>query len=193
MTTMTREEYMNAVDKAAAHRQYYGQFVSDTVRQVVASRIGRAAILASTDPHFNDIPLKRWDDLYPVLHRAGWSLSDVVCTAKEAARQIKEGSVAERERFAADWGVDIDRVNAFSRLANECKRLNEFATNGDPHPRNRLKRDDKNENANLWTHDLDVLTAELMRNVQTYGFTSVEYTGLRPCLKRGDRFVEIPS
>lgn len=94
-------------------------------------------------------------------------------------------------RFAADWGIDIDRVGVIVRLARECGKLNEKATNGDPHPRN-PNPDDKNRNMELWSHDCDVATAELLRYVETYGFTAIAYTGLYPTLKRGAQFVEVP-
>lgn len=114
---MTRSEYMAASreDGRAALRAYYGQFVTRAVRELVACRIGLDRIRASNDPHFNDIPLREWDALNPFvrdlcLSRAGdldpqrvvstnpktgqrsigWSLSDGVCIAKEAARQLRE-------------------------------------------------------------------------------------------------------
>lgn len=107
----TRKDYMN---KACTHREYYGQFVNDGVIRLVLHRIGRKAILGSTDPHFNDIPLHRWDALcgfdgrpysggtftggavYPLVAAKFKELgqhvspSDLLCVLKEAARQIKE-------------------------------------------------------------------------------------------------------
>jgi hypothetical protein len=85
------------------HRVYYAQFVNDSVRNIVECSIGKKHILASQDPHFNDIALRHWDNLQPYIMSAcgrgladangsgGVSLSDCVCVAKEAARQIKEG------------------------------------------------------------------------------------------------------
>jgi hypothetical protein len=62
--------------------------------------IGKARLLASTDEHLNDIPLKRWDNLPGIITgevdtkmRAGKdspSAAGKVCIAKEAARQIIE-------------------------------------------------------------------------------------------------------
>lgn len=72
-----------------------------TVRRLVYNFIGMDRIKASTDLHFNDIPLDKWDciaellsdnikrqfvqdyDVHPCL--ATW-----VCIMKEAARQMKE-------------------------------------------------------------------------------------------------------
>ena len=110
----TRKDYLA---KRCSHREYYGQFVNDGVKGVVLRSIGRKAILASTDENFNDIPLHRWDSLagyyqrvchsgkFELTHSAlfyccgrsiceagsgGVSANDLVCVAKEAARQIRE-------------------------------------------------------------------------------------------------------
>lgn len=92
---ITRQEYMSG---QATHAQYYGQFVTDDVTRFVVSQIGEKALRASTDPHMNDIQLAYWDLLHPVLRSmcgahlaktggtAGYSLSDSVCIAKQAAR-----------------------------------------------------------------------------------------------------------
>lgn len=80
----TREQYLN---KECTHSTYYGQFVTNYIKEVVASRVGVKTICASKDEHFNDIPLGIWDNL--PIYTSG-SLSDKVCIAKEAARQIKE-------------------------------------------------------------------------------------------------------
>jgi len=83
------------------HREFYAQFVGEPVIYLVSTGIGHAAIKASTDPHFNDIPLVKWDNLtrfneyrFAALNAAngggGISLSDKVCILKEAARQYKE-------------------------------------------------------------------------------------------------------
>lgn len=124
---MNRAAYMAADHSTPtkarnAHRTYYAQFVDSHVLAFVERQIGRAAILASTDEHFNDIPLARWDRLEPHMRelclsklgdvngavsidehgarRIAWSLSDAVCIAKEAARQI-----AEAAGMRGDWLV----------------------------------------------------------------------------------------
>lgn len=96
-----------------------------------------------------------------------------------------------QERFATDWGIDIDRVLVIVRMAKECKRLNEKFSNGDPHPRNPDPAD-KNRNAELWGNAVDVAANELLRYVERFGFTGIEFAGLGPTLKRGEQFVEVP-
>ena len=103
-TYYTRTEYMNdsQTDGFAAHRRYYGQFVNASTKSRVVSVIGKDRLLASTDPHMNDIPLKEWDALVPGLPgsagfaKAGdyYTLSGGVCLAKEAARQYVEAQTA---------------------------------------------------------------------------------------------------
>jgi hypothetical protein len=103
----SRKAYMNdpshltgapAADRRAAHRRYYGQFVSEaTIRRVVQA-IGADALRRSTDQHLNDIPLEQWDRLTPHLPLARRfeaagdyaTLAGLVCVAKEAARQWLE-------------------------------------------------------------------------------------------------------
>lgn len=110
MTYFTRTDYMSSPvhaqgteeERAAAHRRYYAQFVTPSIKHLVMSRIGVDRIKASTHPHMSDIPLKEWDNLDSAIRPTGasihkkingvcaWSLSDTVCVAKEAAKQIKE-------------------------------------------------------------------------------------------------------
>jgi hypothetical protein len=94
----TREQYLN---KECTHSEYYAQFVNKSVKERVESRIGKAAILTSTNEHFNDIPLAKWDNIYSMhslhfemankLKEVGDypTLAGLVCITKEAARQIK--------------------------------------------------------------------------------------------------------
>jgi hypothetical protein len=97
----TRSDYMS---KAITHREYYGQFVTPEVTALVLQEITAERINRSTDPHFNDIGLPRWDRMSGDIDRltraavkaAGdtMSLSTTCCIAKEAARQIKEAQAA---------------------------------------------------------------------------------------------------
>ena len=99
---MTNKEYLaTAADPdacRAAHRRYYGQFVDQRTIDYVVRAIGADRLLASTDPHFNDIPLLEWDNLVfrlPLaasLRDAGdyMTLGNGVCIAKEAARRFVE-------------------------------------------------------------------------------------------------------
>ena len=89
--------------KECTHRQYYGQFVNDKLINYVSVNIGEKIIEASTDPHMNDIPMKKWDILnilnyidksaYKIANNDKtvngilWSPSVNVCIGKEAARQ----------------------------------------------------------------------------------------------------------
>ncbi len=83
----TYEEYIN---KKCSHREYYAQFVSKRLQGLVALHIGRSRILASNCKHFNDIPLKLWDNMRPCISAA--SLGEAVCILKEAAQQIREAT-----------------------------------------------------------------------------------------------------
>ena len=95
----TRKQYMN---KECTHDEYYSQFVNSNVIDAVNLCIGNDKILSSKCEHFNDIPLKNWDDMNLTIRAlcgrsianangtGGISLSDTVCVAKAAARQIKE-------------------------------------------------------------------------------------------------------
>lgn len=99
-----RQQYMK---KECDHDTYYGQFVTPMIVTIVKNRIGEARIRASQDPYFNDIPLAEWDAMYPTIaayagsmlgksnastHGGGlvYSLADVVCTAKAAAKRIRD-------------------------------------------------------------------------------------------------------
>ena len=94
----SRQDYL---DNRCTHRQYYGQMVTDHVRDVVRTGIGLDRLKKSTDPHFNDIPLQEWDDFTIYLEMGGfqqkireygdlWSLAGGVCILKEAARQLAQ-------------------------------------------------------------------------------------------------------
>jgi len=92
----TREQYL---DGKCTHREYYAQFVSERTKSSVLSAIGLDSLLASTDKHLNDIPLKTWDRIYPGVSRDLWqsvgdyaTLAGLVCINKEAARQIIEAA-----------------------------------------------------------------------------------------------------
>jgi hypothetical protein len=90
MSSYTRQQYL---DRECTHRQYYAQLVTEHTRERVAREIGLDRLLASTDEHLNDIPLKEWDRIKPSFN-GPWpegdhhSLAGAVCVNKEAARQI---------------------------------------------------------------------------------------------------------
>ena len=107
----THKDYMDSV---VDHQTYFRQFVNKAVMNLVISVIGKDKILASTDKHFNDIPLAKWDALSggynasiptsrllslsnmftqsPERAVPFISLSDCVCTLKAAAAMIREGA-----------------------------------------------------------------------------------------------------
>ena len=101
---MTRNEYIKAASNAnrdtaaALHRQYYAQLVNKPTIACVVRMIGADDLLASTDPHFNDIRLDRWYRVGPMVPVAinFPALGDyatkagLVCVAKEAAHQWVE-------------------------------------------------------------------------------------------------------
>lgn len=84
-----------------SHHDYYLQFVNDSVKNLVINCIGLERIKKSIDPHFNDIPLKLWDNLECSIRNIvgdsirklnnSVSLSDCICVAKTAAKLIKNG------------------------------------------------------------------------------------------------------
>lgn len=101
---MTRKEYLDLSrlgNGIEAFHQYYSQFVTPYVTEVVRMGIGEDIIRASKDVHFNDIPIKRWDELIPrVRHDISVrneklngtrcvSVCECVCTMKTAAHIIR--------------------------------------------------------------------------------------------------------
>lgn len=123
----TRQDYMA---KRCTHEQFYGQFVTPGVHRLVRSFIGEASILRSTDPDFNDIPLQLWDRMHPLItdivksergsvarhadpipgqpRSFSWSLSNSVCVAKEAARQIKALALEAQALAGAETDASPD-------------------------------------------------------------------------------------
>jgi hypothetical protein len=100
---VNKKEYLEAssaarragLDPMGPHREYYAQFVDEWTKAHVLRGIGIDALLASTDPYLNDIPLDEWDALFVADRWASpLSLGWVVCVAKEAARQLIEEEAA---------------------------------------------------------------------------------------------------
>lgn len=126
MTTerFTRQQYLEQSSEPGAYRRYYGQLVNEATIAKVASYIGHADLMSSTDRSFNDIPLSLWDSLCGFgLINYGYARGDqtqtgrglplatsfktlgdipthagMVCVAKEAARQYVE-RVREAEKM----------------------------------------------------------------------------------------------
>ena len=90
-----RHDYVNG---KVTHRDYYGQFVTPEAKAIVTASIPVERLIASTDRHFNDIPLQKWDrmpaprSLNEKMKRCGdyLTLAGKVCILKEAAQQIVE-------------------------------------------------------------------------------------------------------
>lgn len=93
----TRKQYLN---KECSHQDYYGQFVTEEIKEVVKRSIGLDVINRSKDPTFNDIPLSEWDGFFTFVsfiwpqsklteYGEGLSLSFAVCVTKAAARMMK--------------------------------------------------------------------------------------------------------
>lgn len=101
---MTHEEYLELSrtdDGIEAFHMYYSQFVTPYVKELVRARIGEDRIRASKDVHFNDIPIKLWDKLVPLVRHGiaskneklngmrAVSVCECVCTLKTAAHIIR--------------------------------------------------------------------------------------------------------
>lgn len=99
MIKFTRKQFM---DGEISYDEYYGQFVTDSVIRLFDQEL----VKKSTDCHFNDIPLQRWDYLANFLPREtinavcdanastfsgkrAYSLSDCVCILKAAAKKVR--------------------------------------------------------------------------------------------------------
>ena len=93
-----RRAYMHErEDQRAAHRVFYAWLVdvlgiTDDYVPVSVERLR-----ASSDPHFNDIPLATWDGRHNLVQTKAravgfksWSMSETVCVLKERARQMVE-------------------------------------------------------------------------------------------------------
>ena len=96
---ITRKQYIN---KEATHREYYGQFVDESLIEAVVSRFNLMTLYSDRGESFNNVTrLMQWDQFgmtiatdqkrMDMLGEAngsgGWSLSDLVCIGKEAAQQ----------------------------------------------------------------------------------------------------------
>lgn len=92
----SRTDYMS---KQCTHDQYYRQFVTQAVYKLVEQHVTVKAIVNSTDEHFNDIDLRAWDSLFPLINAylyKNLSMAEAVCIAKAAARQIKKTQKNEK-------------------------------------------------------------------------------------------------
>lgn len=98
----TRCDYV--FNNKCSHDQYYSQFVTESVKQLVLSRWSKNTLKKAyaENQHFNSIPLVKWDAMADILkchhstmrllakanESSGTSLSDRVCVLKQAAKMI---------------------------------------------------------------------------------------------------------
>lgn len=114
---ISRQDYL---DKQATHRAYYGQFVTPSIKETVQRQIGMRPLLASLDPHFNDIALDRWaalpatPDMQDGVEASGSFLaeSEVVCIYKEAARQLRAEHALPRRHMISVHFRETDETLA---------------------------------------------------------------------------------
>ena len=109
-------------DGQRTHREHFSQFVTEQNIDFVVRAIGAEKIIKSTDFYLNDIPLKKWDGLAPGFMRKGFSQSDCVCTAKEAARQYKERDAYEA-RVQVNLELGMTRSDAQGVVDAEDRNL----------------------------------------------------------------------
>jgi hypothetical protein len=90
-----RVRYMSHQIDHAAYYCWLADAVGLTDALIPASEPEIASALL-TDPHLNNIALRRWDAMHAVVapqagrHGLSWSLSDTVCCLKELARRRHE-------------------------------------------------------------------------------------------------------
>lgn len=76
-------------EKKCSIWEYYSQWVTDSIKSLVKSRLGEA-IINSQDEYLNDIDLIKWDKLAQfVTYYPDNSLATRVCILKSAAKQLK--------------------------------------------------------------------------------------------------------
>lgn len=101
---ITRNDYLSG---KVNHRQYYAQFVTPQIKNLVEKFFGKPRLEKSYDwdISFNNIPLSKWDclaeknilsnwEIRSMLAKAGdgMTLAGAVCILKEAARQVVESN-----------------------------------------------------------------------------------------------------
>ena len=90
-----RRRYMK---NEISHDEYYLWLAKSIGLAIQDVPFSLERLKASTGPHFNDLPLPRWDSRhrfvqYEAFQRGlAWSLSDTVCCLKALARRAVETS-----------------------------------------------------------------------------------------------------
>jgi hypothetical protein len=96
---ITRQQYLSS--PSSLHHEYFLQFSNPVIRGILKRSIfdSDKKLKESTDPHFNDIPLKWWDDIAnfiaPYINNTKLvelgeinSLSTRVCILKAIAQEM---------------------------------------------------------------------------------------------------------
>ena len=88
-------------DGLCSSREFYRQFIDQTVIDIVLAGIGERDIKKSRDRYFNDIGMRQWDLVAAAVRRylrkkiesvgAYASNALLICIQKEAAEQIRSG------------------------------------------------------------------------------------------------------
>ena len=93
--------YHDYLQGNVSHHDYHAQFIKPFMERLLLNEISIQELEASTDIHFNDIALNRWDNVANILKTSpsvcnsvykasgyGPSLSTCVCILKVLARQL---------------------------------------------------------------------------------------------------------
>jgi hypothetical protein len=100
--------------------------------------------------------------------------------------------MTNQERFSQEHGVPMYDVQSIVDIANRIGDAETHACNGDPHPQNEERPQDKNLNSQFWSKEADSHREDLWDIVWKYGFTGIAHCGLGPTLKKKEQFVDIP-
>lgn len=96
MALITQEQYNEQraryMGREINHQEFY-LWLADGIGVTAADLpVSEEMLRGSTDEHFNDIPLAKWDNRHPTISQkaAGlsWSMSDTVCVLKAVARRL---------------------------------------------------------------------------------------------------------
>lgn len=126
-TMKTRQDYLNG---DISFQDYYRQFATASVKAMVKSFMADRNVDIAADPHLNTIPLHLWDRLADRMPQdslrliqaangtGGISLSDKVCTLKQAASDM---------HTCEDCNTRPGRLLAAypARLCDECATVRE--------------------------------------------------------------------
>lgn len=71
----TRKQYLA---NECTHREYYGQFVTDEIKQAVLRTFSKEELVQAfkDDEHFNNLPLRKWDRMIMLGHFKGSSVGN---------------------------------------------------------------------------------------------------------------------